>query len=1421
MPQPNGVNKPNDPLDAVDYDPIDHLNALFSHQSTLSSAPTVSASLNRYQNALDADLASLVSAQSSEDADSVRRIQDAKAELEQLFAKIEGVRERALETERTITEMTADIKRLDSTKRNLTLSMTALKRLQMLTNAYEQLRGLIQTRQYRDVAQLLQAVIQLMAHFKSYRSIDQIAALSRNVGDVQRELLEQVCEDFELAFAKGEVQQKRGMLSEACQVMDALGEHARVRLITWYCNTQLREYRQVFRGNDEAGSLDNISRRYSWFNRMLKTYDAEHASIFPQHWRVNEMLANSFCESTREDYKGILQRSMRRTDGQPPDVNLLLSCLQETLDFEHSLERRFAADSSRSSMDTITSGISDKRPTHGFTQAISEAFEPYLSIWVESQDKQLASLIPKYRTQPVKPPDEEFHNQLVTPSSTELFHQYRITFAQCAKLSTGSRLLELSQTFAKYLDAYSQQVLFFYLSQKTGGPSIEDAVVILNTADYCYQTTTQLEDRIKQRIDDEFKEKVDMQNQADAFMGVASAAVRSLVHKAEADCQPAWREMRNVAWAKMDSVGDQSGYVSVLLTRVRERSQEILRLLHKQQFARAYCDNLVDGLTQIFITNIAASKPISETGAEQMLLDSYVLKKGLSELATLTAEDQQHSGTSTATRPSALNQSAFTKRVNTSMARLDMILKTLQVRSVPPEGHVQAYLIHIRDRSEANFRKILELKGIVRKGEQHHLVELFNAHKASPSSGAAAATTVPGNQPGGGGLQASNPTLASLNMSGAPPSTSSSALPQHHLPPSLLGGGGTSSSASPTPAPFSQHPQHLSSTATPASGGGGGGLQAFRDHNPLTHSTPSLPLMTGSRFDPSHFGTALMNAARDAGDRFGSPAGHLNLGGGGGSASNAASRGASPPPSQPPASPSNAFGFAGFSLGGGGGGQQKQQGDGGVGAVTTAGGSGGGGAGGSGGSAGAAAGSTTATMAGISEDDRAPSGVFNENLKNFGKFFRRGGGGGGGQGGGGVAFARGASRPLRSGLSLPLAAASFYRPANNTAPLVSEAATASAQPGTAAPLSLLQQQTRNMHSKLVIIGSGPGGHTAAIYAARADLKPVMYEGFLALGIAAGGQLTTTDEVENFPGFKMIKGGTLMDQMRAQSEACGTEIVSQTVGKVDFSQRPFKYWLHPMGDDEGLEEETHTADSIIIATGAKARRLDLPGEEKYWGNGVSACAVCDGSLPIFREKPLVVIGGGDSAVEESVYLTKKASKVTVLVRRDVLRASKTNAKRLAANPKVEIKYNTQGVEVKGDEGDRGLMRSMVIKNNKTGETEEIPANGLFYAVGHDPATQLFRGQLKMDEDGYLITTPGTTETSVPGVFAAGDVQDKKYRQAVTSAGTGCMAALEAEKWLAEQEDVPDVQDGIPGESEVKKGNPEANGEVPEYRQNPLL
>ena len=241
----------------MDYDPTEHLNAIFSHPSTLSSAAATSKAIDKYQHDLDDEIARFVASQSESEVKSVRQIQVAKLELGDLFRKIENVRERAVQTERSITDMTADIKRLDGTKKNLTLSMTALKRLQMLTTAYEQLLGLSKTRQYGECAQLLQAVIQLMAHFKSYRSIDQIATLSRNVADLQRELLEQVCEDFELTFAKSEVSQRRATLNEACLVMDALGENARSRLITWYCNTQLREYRQVFRGNDEVNCFQS------------------------------------------------------------------------------------------------------------------------------------------------------------------------------------------------------------------------------------------------------------------------------------------------------------------------------------------------------------------------------------------------------------------------------------------------------------------------------------------------------------------------------------------------------------------------------------------------------------------------------------------------------------------------------------------------------------------------------------------------------------------------------------------------------------------------------------------------------------------------------------------------------------------------------------------------------------------------------------------------------------------------------------------------------------------------------------------------------------------------------------------------------------------------------------------------------------
>lgn len=313
----------------------------------------------------------------------------------------------------------------------------------------------------------------------------------------------------------------------------------------------------------------------------------------------------------------------------------------------------------------------------------------------------------------------------------------------------------------------------------------------------------------------------------------------------------------------------------------------------------------------------------------------------------------------------------------------------------------------------------------------------------------------------------------------------------------------------------------------------------------------------------------------------------------------------------------------------------------------------------------------------------------------------------------------------------------------------------------------------NQVKNIVIIGSGPAGHTAAIYAARARLSPIMFEGEYAGGVAAGGQLTTTTDVENFPGFPNgIMGPDLMISMREQSINCGTTIYTKTIDSVDISERPFKI--------KGSFGELYSH-VIIIATGATAKRLHLKGEEEFWQKGISACAVCDGALPIFRDKPLVVIGGGDSAVEEANYLTKFASKVTMLVRKDHLRASKIMQERALNNSKIDIKWNTEAEEVLGDK----LMTQIKIKNNQTLESSTLDANGLFYAIGHEPNTNFLSGQLSLDETGYIITKGTSMATSVAGVYACGDVQDKDYRQAITAAGTGCMAALDAERYLTEK------------------------------------
>jgi thioredoxin reductase (NADPH) len=307
---------------------------------------------------------------------------------------------------------------------------------------------------------------------------------------------------------------------------------------------------------------------------------------------------------------------------------------------------------------------------------------------------------------------------------------------------------------------------------------------------------------------------------------------------------------------------------------------------------------------------------------------------------------------------------------------------------------------------------------------------------------------------------------------------------------------------------------------------------------------------------------------------------------------------------------------------------------------------------------------------------------------------------------------------------------------------------------------------------VIIIGSGPAGHTAAIYTARANLRPLMFEGFTAGGVA-GGQLMITTEVENFPGFpEGITGPELMDRMRKQSERFGTRILTQDVQAVDLSQRPFRV------TSDGKD---YLARALIIATGASARYLGLPSEKRLMNRGVSACATCDGALPIFRNKELVVVGGGDSAVEEATYLTRFAGKVHLVHRRDKLRASKIMAERARTHPKITLVLDTVVEEVLGKDQVSGVR----LKNVKTGAVTELSVAGVFLAIGHSPNTEIFKGQLALGESGYVETRGKSSYTSVDGVFACGDVQDHTYRQAISAAGSGCQAAIDTERWLEGQ------------------------------------
>ncbi|KAG5513516.1 hypothetical protein PMAC_000948 [Pneumocystis sp. 'macacae'] len=681
------------------YNVLNDVNLIFSEP--ILSHQTVESCMMRldeYISALDDELEILQTGLEKNVIDS-SFCTSMKEIFHSLVQDIKSMQSRAFQMENLVIEIIADIKQLDSARRNIITSMIVLKRLQMLTIAYEQLKALIKAKQYGEITHLLEAVLELTSYFKSFRSVDQIAILCNNIYELKKDLLEQASLDFENIFTSSlDLNKKASQLQEICIMVDVLENKARERILLWYCNTQLREYRT-------AASLDNISRRYTWIKRMLKLYDEKHSKMFPKSWNTDEKLCQNFCINTSEDIREVLSKS-----GKNCKITVFIEALEKTLEFEEFLEKRFTFDKHYNLTDNVVSKQSTKALT--FHKIIRNTFDPYLNIFIESQENVLSSMIQSFKKIDM---DNEIKNNtqlIVTSSSTELFLFYRETLAQYEKLLDGQLLLELSYLFGKWLIIYAETILLPVVDGRHT-LNINTCCLILNTSDYCYKTTLQLETLIKNKIINEFREKINFTKEEEMFLNIAGVSIKSLVKIVEVNLSTPFKDMVKIDWSQLENIVDQSAYVIGITSVLKDMSKKIIERIPIEKFVRIFCDKIVESFLDNFIFYITRSRPISEIGAEQMISDLYSIKMTLLKLPVIT------------NKKNAQAHISYIKFVNKGISRIETILKILLTQINSPEEFVNNYFIWIGDRNASNFLKILELKGI-RKQEQNQLLEIFN-----------------------------------------------------------------------------------------------------------------------------------------------------------------------------------------------------------------------------------------------------------------------------------------------------------------------------------------------------------------------------------------------------------------------------------------------------------------------------------------------------------------------------------------------------------------------------------------------------------------------------------------------------------------------------------------------------------------------
>ncbi|SDA00050.1 BZ3500_MvSof-1268-A1-R1_Chr9g10412 [Microbotryum saponariae] len=690
------------------------LNELIPDEQAIAQTPLVSLLLRAKVQDLRIEIQGLtLLLEQDQSPDNMTLIQELIGEL---LSQVTAIRDAATESEMVVREITRDIQSLDLAKRNLVASITALKRFQMLVNAFDQLNRLAKSRRYRETAQALGAVKQLSSYFKTYGSVDRVAAVSRGVVDVQGVLRTQVMRDFEEALASEASRVgKNGQLADACLVIDALGEEAKNGLFSWYTVLLLRDYRKVFGSNSEAGQLDNISRRFAWFRRILKTHEDENGTIFPSVWSVGAVLAGGFSEVTRDDLKSVLQKAAPGLQ-----VGLLLEALGQTVEFERELSRTFTLP-----FDYIASLSAVRSGRSGPTAPISAVFEPYLGIFVDAQDKTLSEMMGAFTSSRVSisPSDNP---SAVLPSSTELFYFYREALERCAKLSVKQPLLDLCKVYRKWLKVYAEDVLAGALvktdrrSVEGRGPSLHElqtACLVLNTAEYCLETASQLEERLIEKIDADFKAQVSLEREKDLFVQTTSASLLAILKELEMSLEGPFNLMLRSPWRDVEYVSNESPYVADLVRCVETVVTVVRDGVEQKKFVRSVCDKIVGLVLAKFTQTIVRCRPIAQIGAEQILLDLQSLKTCLLHLVLPPGDT------------SAVPMS-YSRYVSRSVTKIDTLLKVIMTPEEPAEEFVKNYLVLVPCQSFSDFQKVLDLKG-VRRAEQNNLLDIFLARTST------------------------------------------------------------------------------------------------------------------------------------------------------------------------------------------------------------------------------------------------------------------------------------------------------------------------------------------------------------------------------------------------------------------------------------------------------------------------------------------------------------------------------------------------------------------------------------------------------------------------------------------------------------------------------------------------------------------